>query len=98
MAQQEILGHQCVAVAHGRAEKAEQEQQVLEHRPTSCRSRPADVPSDFCTPTAEDDGLVILGTTASTAARAGRTGSQEGRDLARKHLALQFQQQRLGLS
>ena len=56
MAQQQILGHQCVAVAHGRAEKAEQEQQVLEHRPTSCRSRPADVPSDFCTPTVLADG------------------------------------------
>ena len=53
-AKQEILDDERLTVARRRAEKAEQEQQVLEPRPTSCRSRPADVPSDFCTPTGED--------------------------------------------
>jgi response regulator of citrate/malate metabolism len=60
-AKQEILDNERLTVARRRAEKAEQEQQVLEHRPTSCRSRPADVPADFCTPTglyvAEGTGL-----------------------------------------
>jgi hypothetical protein len=45
----------------------------------------------------EDDGLVILDATASTAARAGRARRQECRDLAAKDLALHFQQERLGL-
>ena len=54
MAQQEILGHQRLAVAHGRMEKAEQQNEVLKRHPTSCRSTPAVVPADFCTPTTGD--------------------------------------------
>ena len=51
MAQQEILGDERLTVAGRRAEKAEQEQQVLEHRHRlrSCHSRPAHGPADFCT-------------------------------------------------
>jgi hypothetical protein len=55
MAQQEILDDERLTVARRRAEKAEQEQQVLEHRPTSCRSRPAHVPSDFCARYVEEE-------------------------------------------
>jgi hypothetical protein len=33
MTQQEILGEECLTVAHGRTDKAEQKQQVLEHHP-----------------------------------------------------------------
>src|SRR5437868_8209792 len=44
MAEQEILGNECLAVADGRTDKAEQKKQVLEHCPnimplTAC-SRP----------------------------------------------------------
>jgi hypothetical protein len=31
MAEQEVLGHERLAVAHGRTDQAEQKQQVLEH-------------------------------------------------------------------
>ena len=48
MAEQEVLGDEHIAVAHGRTEKAEQEQEILEHRPTSCRSTRAVVPTDSC--------------------------------------------------
>ena len=48
MAQQEVLGDERIAVAHGRTEKAEQEKEILEHRPTSCRSTRAVVPTDSC--------------------------------------------------
>ena len=45
MAQQEILGDERVTVAHGRTDKAEQKQQVLEHRwnimPLNASGRPA---------------------------------------------------------
>ena len=33
MTQQDVLGDQCLAVADGRTDKAEQKKQVLEHRP-----------------------------------------------------------------
>src|SRR5436189_4414464 len=49
MAQQEILGDQRLAVAHGRTDEAEEEQEILEHRWTSCRSTRAVIPTDFCT-------------------------------------------------
>jgi hypothetical protein len=44
MTEQEILGGQCLAVAYGRTEKAEQKKEILEHRlnimPLNARSRP----------------------------------------------------------
>ena len=53
MTEQEVLGDECLAVADGRTDKAEQKKQVLEHRwnimPLSARSRPG---RPFCTPTA----------------------------------------------
>src|SRR6266568_9478873 len=33
MAEQEILGHERIAVAHGGTDKAEEKKQVLDHRP-----------------------------------------------------------------
>jgi hypothetical protein len=45
----------------------------------------------------EDDGLVILDATVSTAARAGRTRREECPDLLADYLVLQLQQERLGL-
>ena len=51
MTEQEILGDQCLTVAYGRTEKAEQKKEILEHRlnimPLSARSRPG----RLCTPT-----------------------------------------------
>jgi hypothetical protein len=48
-------------------------------------------------PRPEDDGLVILAATASTAARAGHTRGQERRNLAAQYPVLQLQEQRPGL-
>ena len=44
MTEHEILGDQCLTVAYGRTEKAEQKKEILEHRlnimPLTARSRP----------------------------------------------------------
>ena len=44
MTTQEMLGDECLAVAHGRMDKAQQKKQILEHRwnimPLSACSRP----------------------------------------------------------
>jgi hypothetical protein len=45
---------------------------------------------------AENDGLVILDATSSTAGRAGRARGQERADLVAEDLALNCQQERLG--
>jgi hypothetical protein len=49
MAQQEILGDQRLAVAHGRTDEAEEEQEILEHGPKMMRLGARSRPADFCT-------------------------------------------------
>src|SRR5438445_3327909 len=49
MTEQEVLGDECLAVADGRTGEAEQKQQVLEHRWTSCRSTTQSSRLTFCT-------------------------------------------------
>src|SRR5439155_25051465 len=49
MTEQEILGHQRVAVTHGRADEAEEEQERYSSiARTACRTARRAVPPDFC--------------------------------------------------
>ena len=50
MAEQEILGHERIAVAHGGTDKAEEKQQVLEHRPNIMPLRACSRPGQLLHP------------------------------------------------
>src|SRR5437899_5155808 len=50
MAEQEILGHERIAVAHGGTDKAEEKKQVLEHRPNIMPLRACSRPGQLLHP------------------------------------------------
>src|SRR6266487_6376863 len=50
MAEQEILGHEHIAVAHGGTDKAEENKQVLEHRPNIMPLRACSRPGQLLHP------------------------------------------------
>src|SRR5439155_26289305 len=56
MVEQEILGHERIAVAHGRTDKAEEKKQVLDHRPNIMPLRACSRPGQLLHPHRATDG------------------------------------------
>src|SRR5437899_4188703 len=59
MAEQEILGHERIAVAHGGTDKAEEKTQVLEHRPNIMPLRACSRPGQLLHPHGPACGMAV---------------------------------------